>query len=163
MKSRGETNAHLLLKIVESFKNLASSLGKLADIDVVHHDLKLDNILIGSRDGLPIIIDFGISLNMKNISETDERLNDFFYVHAPDYYPWSLDIHIINYIVQVRSDGEYGPINFEELKEIADEYCRGNLALDLFSDNFKKAYNKKCYSYINSLVGKRNNEVLKFC
>lgn len=161
LKSRGETNAHLLLKIVESFKNLASSLGKLADIDVVHHDLKLDNILIGSRDGLPIIIDFGISLNMKNISETDSRLNDFFYVHAPDYYPWSLDIHIINYIVQVRSDGEYGPVNFEELKEIADDYCKGNLALDLFSDNFKKAYNKKCYSYINSLVGKRNNEILR--
>lgn len=161
LKSKGESNAHLLLKIVESYKNLTSSLGKLADIDVVHHDLKLDNILIDSKNNLPVIIDFGISLNMKNISETDERLNDYFYVHAPDYYPWSLDIHIINYIVQVRSDGEYGPINFEELKEIADEYCKFNLALDVFSDNFKKAYNNKCYVYINSLVGKRNNEILK--
>ena len=160
LKSKG-TNAHLLLKIVESYKNLASSLKKLSDIDVVHHDLKIDNILIGSRDRLPIIIDFGISLNMKNISETDDRLNDFFYVHAPDYYPWSLDVHIINYIVQVRSDGDYGVINFEELKEIADEYCKGNLALEVFSDDFREEYNKKCYSYINSLVGKKNNEILR--
>ena len=81
--------------------------------------------------------------------------------HAPDYYPWSLDIHIINYIVQVRSDGEYGSIHFEELKEIADDYCRGNLALDVFSDSFRKAYNEKCYSYIRSFVGKRNNEILR--
>tara|TARA_B100001093_G_scaffold371674_1_gene356651 strand:- start:448 stop:1599 length:1152 start_codon:yes stop_codon:yes gene_type:complete len=161
LKSKGETNAHLLLKIVESYKNLASSLEKLVSIDVVHHDLKLDNILIGSNNNLPIIIDFGISLNMKNLSETDDKLKDYFYVHAPDYYPWSLDIHIINYIVQVRSDGEYGPINFEELKEIADDYCKGNLALDVFSDKFRKTYNKKCYTYINSLVGKRNNEILR--
>ncbi len=161
LKSKGETNSHLLLKIVESYNNLASSLGKLVDMNIVHHDLKLDNILIGSNNNLPIIIDFGISLNMKNISETDEKLKDYFYVHAPDYYPWSLDIHIINYIVQVRSDGEYGPINFEELKEIADEYCRGNLALDVFSDSFRKAYNEKCYSYLRSLVGKRNNEILR--
>ena len=41
LKSRGETNAHLLLKLVESYKNLAGSLEKLADNDVVHHDLKL--------------------------------------------------------------------------------------------------------------------------
>lgn len=161
LKSRGETNAHLLLKLVESYKNLAGSLEKLADNDVVHHDLKLDNILVSASDNIPVIIDFGISLNMKNISETDKRLQDYFYVYAPDYYPWSLDIHIINYIVQVRSDGEYGPINFEELKEIADDYCKGNLALDAFSDNFKKAYNEKCYTFINSLVGKRNDEVLR--
>tara|TARA_B100000963_G_scaffold356890_2_gene377958 strand:- start:937 stop:2124 length:1188 start_codon:yes stop_codon:yes gene_type:complete len=161
LKSSGESNAHLILKVVESFRNLASSLEKLADIDVVHHDLKLDNILVSAHDNLPVIIDFGISLNMKNISETDNRLKDYFYVHAPDYYPWSLDIHIINYIVQVRSDGEYGAINFEELREIADDYCKGNLALDVFSDDFKKAYKKKCYSYINSLVGKRNNEILR--
>jgi len=161
LKSKGETNAHLLLKIVESYKNLAGSLEKLVNVDIVHHDLKIDNILIGANNNLPIIIDFGISLNMKKISETDDKLKDYFYVHAPDYYPWSLDIHIINYIVQVRSDGEYGPIHFEELKEIADEYCRGNLALDVFSDNFRKAYNKKCYTYINSLVGKRNNEILR--
>ena len=161
LKSRGEANSHLLLKIVESYNNLASSLKKLSDIDVVHHDLKLDNILIGSKYQLPIIIDFGISLNMKDISETDDRLKDYFYVHAPDYYPWSLDVHIINYIVQVRSDDDYGPINFEELKDIADEYCKGNLALDVFSEGFREEYNKKCYSYINLLVGKKNNEILR--
>ena len=88
-------------------------------------------------------------------------LNDYFYVSAPDYYPWSLDLHIINYIVQIRSDGDYGEINFEELKEIADEYCRGNLALDLFSDDFRKAYVNKCYKYIESLVGKRNDELMR--
>lgn len=161
LKSKGESNAHLLLKIVESYKILTSSLGKLADIDIVHHDLKLDNILISSNDNMPIIIDFGISLNMKGINETDPRLNDYFYVSAPDYYPWSLDLHIINYIVQIRSDGDYGEINFEELKEIADEYCRGNLALDLFSDDFRKAYVNKCYKYIESLVGKRNDELMR--
>ena len=162
LKSKGETNSHLLLKIVESYKNLVSSIGLLSDNDIVHHDLKIDNILIRADDGLPIIIDFGISLNMKNISETDiNTLNDYFYVHAPDYYPWSLDLHIINYIVQVRSDGAYGPIHFEELKEIAEDYCKSNVALDIFSEQFKSAYKEKCFVYIKSLVGKRNNEILR--
>ena len=161
LKSKGESNAHLLLKLVESYKNLSSSIGKLSDQDIVHHDLKLDNILIGSNDNLPIIIDFGISLNMKDIDENDSRLNDYFYVHAPDYYPWSLDLHIVNYIVQVRSDGDYGEINFDELKEIVDEYCQGNLALDLFSDDFKNSFQDKSYNYVKTLVGKTNKELIK--
>ena len=161
LKSSGESNAHLLLKVIESYKNLASSLGLLADNDIVHHDLKIDNILIGADDNLPIIIDFGISLNFSNVTVDDERLNDFFYVHAADYYPWPLDVHIINYIVQVRSDSDYGPIVYEELKEIALDYCNGNQALNIFSADFLKAYKEKCFVYIKSLTGLRNSELLK--
>jgi len=156
-----DSSKFVLLKVLQSYKSIANELYILNDNDIVHHDLKLDNILIDAKNGQPIIIDFGISLNMKNLSVDDtEKLDNFFYIDAPNYYPWSLDIHIINYIVQTRSDADYGLITTDELNEIAKVWVKSNAALDSFSSEFRSLFLKKCYKYIEQLIGKTNKEAL---
>ena len=63
-----------------------------------------------------------------------------FYVYAPEYYIWSLEIHYICYLVNKNKE----PTS-EELKEICKKYVDGNKALQRnFSPNFKKKYLEKC-------------------
>ena len=161
--SGNHSNIYVLSKVVQSFKSLANSLKILNEHHIVHHDLKLDNILIGSKNHAPIIIDFGISLDMKKINSNNiNLLDDYFYVDAPDYYPWPLEVHIINYIVQTRINSNYdnSPMNVNELKKIAELWCESNAGLDLFNESFKSAFLKKCYHFVRQFKGKSNTEIL---
>jgi len=162
LSSNTESQDFMLSKLVQSYLSITKNIGILNDNGIVHHDLKIDNILIGSQTLLPVIIDFGISLNIKNITVDDKKkLDDYFYVDAPDYYPWSIEIHIVNYIVQSRFDDDYGNLTSMELREIAKGWVDGNVALDIMSEKFKQDFLKKTYQYTDQFHGMNNNEVIE--
>ena len=35
-----------------------------------------------------------------------KNLDNSFYVYAPEYYPWCFEIHLLNFIVQVREKND---------------------------------------------------------
>ena len=148
-------------KLVETYLNINRSISILNENNIVHHDLKIDNILIGAQSLNPIIIDFGISMNMNNITLDDiDILNENFYIHSPDYYPWCIEIHIVNYIVQERFEDEFGNLTSIELREVAKEWVDGNIALDIVSNKFKKNFLEKTYNYVDQFDGMDKNEVI---
>lgn len=59
--------------VYKTFAELADGLSALEEIDVVHRDLKPQNIRIRT-DGRPIIIDFGLArhLNLSDLTRTDQ-------------------------------------------------------------------------------------------
>ena len=82
-----------------------------------------------------------------------------FYVYAPEYYIWSLEIHYMCYLVNKNDEP-----SSEELKEIAKKYVEGNKALQRnFSPSFLKKYEKKCISQLekyNSMTFDRRIELI---
>ena len=89
-------STHRKSAIIEHlFKALLNSVKKLATHNIVHFDLKENNVIV-KKNGTPIIIDFGISINMNDLSQP---LSEIFYAYAPDYPAWSPEIHIISYYV----------------------------------------------------------------
>lgn len=88
---------HPTPEIVEHLtKALTNSVKKLASIGIVHFDIKENNVIV-KNNGTPIIIDFGIAINM---NDPDRPMNEIFYAYAPTYEPWCPEIHIISYYVQ---------------------------------------------------------------
>lgn len=88
--------SHNKLSIVEHlFKYLLTSVKKLANNNIVHFDIKENNVVV-KKNGTPILIDFGISINMNDL---DKPLSDIFYAYAPHYATWCPEIHIISYYV----------------------------------------------------------------
>lgn len=161
LSANSKSQDFMLSKLVQSYLSITRNIGILNDNDIVHHDLKIDNILIGAQTLAPVIIDFGISLNMKSLTSDDKvKLDNYFYVDAPDYYPWSIEIHIVNYIVQSRFEEDYGKLTSGELREIAKGWVDGNVALDIMSKKFKHDFLQKTYDYIDKFNGMTNKEAL---
>jgi hypothetical protein len=68
-------------------------LSKLIKAKMIHFDLKIENVLFTPS---PLIIDFGISIDMKKVYE---NLSTNFYVYSPSQYEWPIEAHLLCYMM----------------------------------------------------------------
>lgn len=153
-----ESSQSIIKTMIDSYIYLLNSLKMLGERNIVHYDLKHDNILFNKDTELPLVIDFGISLNMNNLNFN--RLHDLFYVYATDYYIWSFDIHIINFLVNEVDSDEY-IVTKDVFSEIMNNIVDDNKALQIFSETFINKYKKKCMFYGTKIIGKDKSTILK--
>lgn len=153
-----ESSQSIIKTMIDSYIYLLNSLKMLGERNIVHYDLKHDNILFNKDTELPLVIDFGISLNMNNLNFN--RLHDLFYVYATDYYIWSFDIHIINFLVNEVDSDEY-IVTKDVFSEIMNNIVDDNKALQMFSETFINKYKKKCMFYGTKIIGKDKSTILK--
>lgn len=85
-------------QFINGYKILMKGAKKMGDIDIVHYDIKENNIMC-RQTGRPIYIDFGLSFDMSELSLEDNSYFDKFYIFEPSYSPWCMDINLINYAV----------------------------------------------------------------
>ena len=153
-----ETKEKIFLNTLESYSYLLKSIEKLSDINIIHFDLKTENILYNLKTKCPLIIDFGISLDMNLFNES--LALDYFYIYAPEYYIWPLEVHIVCYLVNKRLDPK-GKINKEELEGVVNKLLTRNKGLEIFSSEFNKNYKTSCFKYISQFFGKTKSEIIK--
>ena len=146
------------LYLIELYERLVKGLELLYNKKIVHHDLKMDNILIAANNYTPIIIDYGISIDMRTVNK--QSYKDIFYIYAPDYYPWCIELHIISYIVQHRiNERNDSPLTQKELFGIIDLYTT-NHYLQSFTSEFIQNYNKSLKHYVKPFINARPETVL---
>lgn len=131
--------------------HLLKSLSQLQETNIIHYDLKANNIMIHDVKKTPIIIDFGISFQgtTKPIAE-DAR--NIFYVYGPDYSPWCLDIHIINYMWNnLNSETpEQEQVQEEQIQQIIQDYMDKNSALNTLTPTEKSEMQTKWTEYLSA-------------
>ena len=169
-----ETPRRLLHVLLNTHIRLITGFTKLFDAGILHLDVKENNIMIDDSTELPIIIDFGLSSEISNLSEND--YSDVFFVYGPEYGPWCIDICIMTYIVNELKDSkvESGMLGFvgfnntnapvdwkdilvtrETLSRIINDYTSKNVALlDLFTADQRKTYNITLLEYFITFEGK---------
>jgi len=146
------------LYLIELYERLVKGLELLYNKQIVHHDFKMDNILIAANNNTPIIIDYGISIDMTKVNK--QSYNDIFYIYAPDYYPWCVELHIISYIVQHRiNEGKEIPLTQKELYDIIDLYTT-NHYLQVFSNEFIQNYNKALKHHMKPFINAHPNTIM---
>jgi len=119
--------------IIYLYKFLLNSLKMLNSNGIVHFDLKIPNILIEIKTKNPIIIDFGLSLMVKNLGP--DTYSKYFYIYNAGYFIWPIDVHIINYVINVNYN-----LTYDELVILVDTNIKANHALSIFSEGFVKRY-----------------------
>ena len=149
----------ILLTLISAFNHLLKSIKILENLKIVQFDLKGQNIVFDTKKLQPIIIDFGLSLPMENI--TNENLLNYFYIYAPEYYIWPIEVHYLNLLLHINPEPTQN-----EIRDLVTSYTKANAALDGFSAEFKKNFINTCEAqllYYNKIpFSERKRILLKF-
>jgi serine/threonine protein kinase len=123
----------LIHEIIHTYNYLTQSISLLLKHGIVHYDLKSPNIMYSSSNNTPYIIDFGLSILVKDLMSSKTKLRNIFYVYAPDYYIWCPEIHILNYIINIFEGDRLGN---DTIKNICKEVVSHNRV-------YKKIYTRE--------------------
>ena len=140
---------------IESYKYLLMALEKLSYINVVHFDIKLENIIFHGATYEPRIIDFGISIAVDDLTKTN--MKDYFYVYAPSYYVWCIDFLIITFLLH-ETDADLTDVNAETISRM---YVASNKALRTCSNEVISQYLDVCIKQTKTYVGRPRDEVIQ--
>lgn len=131
----------IVMTLIRGYNHLLDSINLLIGSNITHLDLKGSNIVFDNVKTLPIIIDFGLSIPMNDLNS--ETMYNYFYIYAPEYYVWPVEVHYINLLLHITSE----PTD-TLLKDLATRYTRNNNALTSFSEGFRKQYIDLIYSLL---------------
>lgn len=160
---RIQTPFECLKAILETYSYILKGIKKLADNKIVHNDLKHNNIMFDEKADHPIIIDFGLSFRIDEL--TPENVNTAFFI-LDTYSYWSIDIIIMNYITQKVGiqNAKSAKISLRELEEILDIFIYGvenpkekKIMNDIFNNNMidtkeiQNLFTKNYKSYYKSM------------
>jgi serine/threonine protein kinase len=161
--SKTITNTQEFLRILLSDHIvLLEALEKLIDAGIVHYDLKENNIMMRTKDGRPIIIDFGLSVDTATSNEKS------FYRYYPNYAPWCIDIVMLSFMVNEKGTGwQDQVISSEDILKVVGEYFKDNYGVtDLLLPDEKSKWQSEMMEYFNSFINKQwkdlYSELLKY-
>ena len=164
---------HILNTLFDTYSYFLFSLEQLMKNGIVHYDFKWDNAVIDTKTGLPVILDFGISIPINLLLDQEQKKHqdeasdaddayriyrDYFYIYFPEYSLWSIEIHLINYVLNKHSR-----ITPESLKQTVDAYVDSNGAFTILSPEFIERYKKLCYSTLERFIDQSRKYVIGEC
>lgn len=150
-----ENNKFFFKRYFNTFGYLLLAIQKLAEIGIIHYDMHLGNVVVNKANNLPIIFDFGLSINTNSIDF--KHLSKNFFKLAPDFSIWCIEIQIINFFSTIQDT----PITLIQLKNIVNEYIENCKALSLFSRSFIENYKQSAINFFEKYIGVEKNEVVK--
>ena len=145
----------LLLILYQTYKYLLEALMLLQEKSIVHFDLKLDNLLFVKSTSQPRIIDYGISIPMDKL--TSENMKQYFYVFAPEYYVWCIEINMINYLIHKKRE----TLMENDMKIVIDLTMHNNPILKLKNNDTVEEYRRQAYEYYRQFIGKDKNKIIE--
>ena len=95
---RSSSKSVFLYSFFESHRYLLDSFEMLREKRVVHFDLYNKNIMMDDHLFVPIIIDFGLSIQIDKL-QTPEDYKLGFFMYYDKYPPWCLEIILISFII----------------------------------------------------------------
>ena len=115
--------------LLETQLFLLQSLEKLGKAKVIHFDLKSNNIMFHEKIQNPVIIDFGMSIPVSELTSSNKpQYQEFFFDHYEKYPPWCVDIILVAYLVknQTWTNEKITANEANAMQQIIETYYREN-------------------------------------
>jgi len=141
-------NSSLIFSLfVSILSGLLKRVEFLIQNNIIHFDIKGQNIIYNKSSGQPVIIDFGLSIPVEKLQHGDD-LYHYFYIYAPEYYIWPLEVHLFNFLENVSEH-----LTMKNIKSLAHDYVKNNWALHALSPGFRKKYEEMCVHVLKKYLG----------
>lgn len=150
-----KSKKHILLIFFDTYEYICNAITNLINMNIVHFDIKEQNILYSIKYENPIIIDYGISIPFDYLN--DNNIKEYFYVYAPDYYIWPIEVHIINYLLHVKNT-----LDINDIRNIVTDNVTNNISLSIFTSEFKKKYINASINYFKQFINSDKNTTIKY-
>jgi serine/threonine protein kinase len=130
-----------VVSLLETYNHLLEAVKLMYEHGVIHYDLKSVNVLWNSQLRKPIVIDFGLSINMRK-QLTFELRKEPFYVYAPNYTLWTPEIHLLCYVIHERQnkDAKTDTLLETELSSIIEKITDNGVLMDIINAYFDGDY-----------------------
>jgi serine/threonine protein kinase len=138
--------------------------------DIIHFDLKENNVIYDEKRDVPIIIDFGLSINMNKLKNVKDFKREFNYSRYETCAHWPIEasmlIHICKNII-LPTDKNFISLNQkitstallkDSIKKFLSEESFDNRHVGI-SEELKKRFEIKTVHYVNSFIGKTWKEL----
>jgi serine/threonine protein kinase len=161
-------------EMIPYYYQLFEILRVLQKNDIVHRDIKPDNIVINPQEGRLRLIDFGISHHISekhNMDRPDLYANDYPSVYNSGYYIWPIEINLFQYqAVPIIHEGETYNIAkiADKLRLVNNDFIRRhytvleNYMLRNFTDNLDKHPYRPVYLDSCNRIYKRYTEIMRY-
>ena len=157
------SNDKFIYIFIENHITLLEALEKLISAQIIHYDLKENNVMIQDTDKRPIIIDFGLSI------DATKPMENFFYSYYTEYAPWCIDIVFLSYMVnEVGKDWQTTIITSNNIKNIINDFFENNpINIKLLIQDERNIWKTNTENYFNKFVNKPwktlYDELVKYC
>ena len=115
---------HYFLTMIKLFDGIE----RLNKINIIHLDIKGNNVIYSKAHSNPIIIDFGLSLDL---DDYNDQKDDVFFTYGADYEPWCIDLGMITYIIENKIENV--EINDSTMKlhieKVIEDYVKDNTSV----------------------------------
>jgi serine/threonine protein kinase len=165
MTKQVEQAKKFLLKIITNHIYLLESIILLQQKNIIHFDLKENNIMYDEKNDIPIIIDFGLSINMDKLKTVGNYKREFTYSNYETCSQWPIESIFVIYICKniiLPTDKNFISLNqkitsTKELKESIQKFISKEYSDHRhvgISEELQKRFEVKAIHYINGFVGK---------
>jgi len=144
-----ERNSVKISKLLSAYFELLGTLEILQSENIVHFDLKGNNILFDLNEQLPKVIDFGISIQLDKL--TPENRKHTFYSFGPEYYIWPLEVHFICHLVLISDE-----ITKEDCNNIIKSGIENN---SMLSDKERIEFKERANIQFRQFIGRPKEHV----
>jgi serine/threonine protein kinase len=139
-------------KIADLYLYLSKSIQMLQDINLVHFDLKDNNIMYDHSHHVPIMIDFGLTRKMPL---TFDESAQFFQTYDK-YIIWSIEIFLISRISKKQSSEILTQQTTQELIDLCMtniDHPEGIYKITLFNPAEVETYKATIQTFLNTYTG----------
>ena len=143
--------------LYSTFRPLIQSLISLRDVRVVHYDLADHNIMLNKDTRMPMIIDFGLSIDMQRAEEGAANINElrrWFYGYIPEVSFRAPEIHLLCYSLFVEST-----VTRNTVVQVTQELSKSHTELKLMKDSFRDMYKELTIKHLMRYVGMKPAEI----
>lgn len=159
-------------KLLFFYSYLSKSVELLTNHNIIHYDLKGDNIMIkysstAVSHNIPYIIDFGMSFHITDIinmltrgnaSNILQYLKQYFFTYATDVEYWPLEVHIICYILHSK-DLEKKRLDMEKINLVIQSIINNNKVLKKCSEKYIKEFEEQSTKFMEGVIHKNKTNI----